>query len=234
MMPRAVKGILLPALMSTALASLAEAKTLQLPRVPPPPAGTAQWVAERMRLNGLPMTLQSFDTRMEVDALLHHYEQWARGAIGAETFRTRSGDWQVLSLRSDAHLITIQARANGGGSHGTIAVSPRLEKRAVALVSLFPLPRSLRIVTLQQYDDAGMQAEHIGVLSERAPHIEARALATALTAAGWQVTRERPAQRTPRGYVLEAQKGAQHASIVVLPDRANATRTAAIIVWRKA
>lgn len=204
----------------------------RLPEVPAPPLGNAQWVARSMRVNGLPMTVQSFDTRMTVDELLHHYARWARGRFD-ESFRTRRGDWHVLALRSRGHLITIQARPNGSGTHGTIAASSLLDKAERNIASRFPVPPSLRIVNLQQYEDFGVDAEHISLLGARAPHVEAAAMAALLVREGWQLTRDQRAHRVPRGFVLEAQKGAQHASIVVFPDRTRNAHTAAIVIWRK-
>jgi hypothetical protein len=203
----------------------------RLPDVPAPPLGHAQWVARSIRVNGLPMTIKSFDTPMPVDDVLHHYARWASGKF-EDSFRTQQGDWQVLSLRSSAYLITIQVRPNGGGSHGTIAVSPAPNTVAPTVASRFPLPPSLQVVNLQQYEDLGVEAEHISLQGTRAPHVEAEAFEALLSREGWQLTREQT-QRASRGFVLEAQKGAQHALIAVFPDRTRSARTAAVVIWRK-
>ena len=225
-------------LIATSLVSTVEAGTLarltsQYPEVLAPPQGEAQWVAKSMRLNGLPMTLKTFHSRLNAEAVLNHYETWARGRHADQSTRSKNGEWHVLALRSEQYYITIQARATLGGSHGTIAVSPPLARVALNLESRFPTPASMSIVNLQQYEDFGSESEHISLSSTRTPSIEARAFAELLGREGWQLIREQRTQEMAHGYVLEAQKGAEHASITLIPDRTSSARTAAVIVWKK-
>ena len=103
-----------------------------------------------------------------------------------------------------------------------------------SLATRFPLPSSVQVVTLQQYEDRGEQAEHISLASMRAPHVEALSYAQVLSRAGWQLVRDAPARSIQRGHVIEAQKGASHARLTFMPDRSNSRGTAIIIVWKKA
>lgn len=210
-----------------------ERTTSRFPELEAPPQGEAQWIAKSMRLNGLPMTLKSFHSRLSAEAVLDHYAHSARGAFAKESTRARQGEWHVLALKSEHHFITIQARSTREGSLGTIIVSPRLEQAQLRLDSEFPVPESMHIVNLQQYDDFGVESEHIGLTSPRAPSLEARAYVVLLAREGWQLIRDQPAREVLRGHLIEAQKGAQHASIVIAPDEGSPGRTAAIVVWKK-
>lgn len=231
----AAVSLILFSVVITAVPAYAESLariTEALPEVDAPPQGDAQWVSRSMRLNGLPMTLKAFQSRLEPGALMHHYESWARSGSN-ETHRSMIAPWQVLAIKSAGHYITIQARAASGGSEGTIAVSSRLEGVRLKVDTRFPRSAAATIVNLQQYEDHGVESEHISLASPRSVMTEALAFSQLLTRYGWQLIRDQRSQDIRRGHVLEAQKGAQHALLTLLPDQARPTATAIIIVWKK-
>src|SRR3990170_537476 len=98
--------------------------TEALPSLGAPPQGSAQWIAKSMRMNGLPMTLKVFESRLTPDAVLSHYEGFAKASGSHQSRRTTNAPWQVLMLKSADHFITVHARAVARGSEGTILVSP--------------------------------------------------------------------------------------------------------------
>src|SRR5689334_18076117 len=102
-----------------ALAGNLSRATEALPNLGAPPQGSAHWVAKSMRMNGLPMTIQVFESRLTPDAVLSHYESFVKASGTHESRRTTNAPWQVLMLRSPDHFITVHARAVAGGSEGT-------------------------------------------------------------------------------------------------------------------
>lgn len=204
----------------------------RLPDVEPPPLSEAQWVATQMRVNGLPMTLRSFRSRLSAEEVLRHYERWARGRTAHETYRIRNGQWQILAVRNGTSFITIQARPSATGSIGTITVSEELSNARVDIGTRFPLPPLVHIANVQQYEDAGIRAEHIALLSPRAPPAAATTFRALLEREGWQIVHAGPTQGTNGGYLLEAQKDVEHAQLTFLPHRQRGDSTAIVIVWR--
>jgi hypothetical protein len=226
------------ALFGCLLASYANAgavarSTSALPEFGPPPHGEAQWVARSMRHNGLPMTLQSFHSRLSAAEVLQHYKSQAEHDLSHESVRSWRGEWQVLAIRGERYFVTIQAHDSAPGSVGTIAVTPNPASIATSLATRFPLTSSMRIVNLQQYEDRGDESEHISLISSRAPHLEASSCAQLLSREGWQLVQDAPARKIEHGHVIEAQKGAAHARLTFMPDRTGEGRTAIIIVWRR-
>lgn len=212
----------------------AEARTVsELPDLAAPPDGTAQWIARSMRMNGLPMTLKAFQSRMSPDAVLAHYESMLKISGSHETRRGTRLPWRVLTFKSRDHLITVQARAVSAGSEGTILVSTALGAAAFRMRTEFPRPPTARLVNLQQYDDAGMASEHISLSSDRSPFIEAQAFSQLLIRDGWTMIDTRPTHQMHRGFVLEAQREAEQALLVIMPDAARASSTAIVITWKK-
>src|SRR5688500_10331852 len=135
--------------------------TEALPELASPPQGEAQWIARSMRMNGLPMTLKAFESRLTPDAVLSHYESLLKSTSAHEARRLVNPPWQLLMLRSRKHFITVHARAVRDGSEGTILVSPALEPATLHIKTNFARPPTARIANLQQYDDAGLESEHI-------------------------------------------------------------------------
>jgi hypothetical protein len=222
--------------MFTTLALPAHAGSLSrmteaLPNLSAPPQGSAQWIAKSMRMNGLPMTLKIFESRLTPDAVLSHYESSASGSH--ESRRTTNSPWQVLMLKSADHFITVHARAVAHGSEGTILVSPVLEPASLRMRTEFPRPASTRVVNLQQYDDDGVLSEHISLSSNRASFTELQDFSQLLISEGWTVVDTRPTHEVQRGFVLEVQRQAEHALLVIVPNTARPTTTAIAIVWRK-
>ncbi len=182
-------------------------------------------------MNGLPMTLKSFHSRLNPESVCQYYES-SNSKRFKETFRVRNGDWLTLSMRSRTELTTIEMRATISGSEGTITVTPVLEPAQLRVDTDFPRPPSTRIVTLQEYDDDGIEAEHISLTSVRSVAVEADAFADKLKRDDWQIVQDQPMRSMPDGRTVEVQKGAQHA-LLTLMRNAGQSGTAIVIVWKK-
>lgn len=207
--------------------------TEALPDLGAPPQGAAQWIAKSMRMNGLPMTLKVFESRLTPDAVLSHYEWFVKAKGTHESRRMTNAPWQVLLLKSADHFITVHARTVAHGSEGTILVSPVLEPTTLRMRTAFPRPATTRIVNLQQYDDDGVESEHISLSSKRATFTELQDFSQLLISEGWTVLDTRPTRDVQRGFVLEVQRQAEHALLVFVPNAAQPATTAIAITWRK-
>jgi hypothetical protein len=202
-----------------------------LPELDPPPGGNAVWVAHAMRLNGVPMTIKSFAVAMNAQEVLHYYERRLRSA-DAHTKRWSEGHDHVLGVLSDDAYVTIRARNTPHGAQGTITVTPPLRKQRLMLRTRFPHPPSARVVNLQQYEDDGIEAEHISFVSSRPVSHAAQELAQLLLRKGWSIHRNEPTANARGGHVIEAQNDASHAQLTL--QRLKSGETAILVVWKKA
>ena len=207
--------------------------TRTLPDIPAPPQGDAWWISKSMRMNGLPMTLKNFRSRLNLDEVCDFYRSSARALTSNQIIRRRTGDWSVMSIRTRRNLITIQVRSTLLGSEGTIAVSPPPESIQLRLSTAFPRSATASIVNLQEYDDTGMEAEHISLTSARPIAFEAHAFIQKLTRAGWTITLREPAKIVAGGQIIEAQQGVQHALLSFMPDKGRPGNTSIVVVWKK-
>jgi hypothetical protein len=205
-------------------------QTQRLPDIAAPAGGDAAWIARAMRLNGVPMTIKSFKSPTNADEVLHQYEHRLRTSSDMKMRRAQEGAWQVLAVMTDDFYATIRARNTARGSEGTVTVTPPLSGMKPMKHTRFPHPDSAAVVSLQEYDDAGIEAEHISFASRRSVAIEAQAFAARLSEHGWQVLRNEPAQRR-QGHVIEAQKAAELAFVNL--RRAESGGATILVVWRK-
>jgi hypothetical protein len=224
--------VLVTNVVTTCDAGAIAAQVRQLPDIPAPANGASAWVARAMRLNGVPMTIKRFTSSMNAEEVLHGYERTLRTRADMQTRRTQEKDWRVLAVMTGGYYATIRARDTNRGSEGTITVTPPLAHAKARKHTRFPHPRTAEILSVQEYDDDGIEAEHIGFVSRRSAALEARAFATALAKADWQLLRDEPTARHG-GHVIEAQKAAEFAFINVRrAERGEATMI--LVVWRKA
>jgi hypothetical protein len=231
-------SVLLVAIVAVLATSAAHTSTLQretqaLPDVAAPPAGQAYWIARSMRLNGVPMTLKSFAAPVNAAEVLNHYERELRTSSDQKTRRSHEAQWRVLSVMAPKYFISVRARDTARGAEGTIAVSPPLSEARASTHTRFPHPDSARVVSLQQYDDEGIEAEHISLMSRRSVTIEAREFARLLAREGWQLQRNEGAADRRGGYIIEAQKAASLA-VINLHRTERGGATSIMVVWRKA
>jgi hypothetical protein len=224
-------AVLAAMLAAECLAGPVTQQTRSLPDIPAPLGGEATWIARSMRLNGVPMTIKQFTTRANADAVLHHYESTLRTSSNMKTRRSIEGNVRVLAVMTDDYYATIRANDSVHGAIGTITVTPPLTHLVPRKHTRFPRPSTVQIVSLQEYDDDGLQAEHISLVGKRGVAIEAREFETALRRDGWELLRSEPSTKHRGSYVIEAQKAASLAFINL--RRAQRDATTIVVVWRK-
>jgi hypothetical protein len=211
-------------------ASISEA-VARFPELPTPPQTQLQWIARGMRMNGLPMTIQALYSHQRADALFLFYESWAKQAKGMQTRQWRTRESQVLSIKTDSSLTTIELQQSVQGAQGTIVTSLPPQNSPLITKTDFPHPTSWRIANLQQYEDEGKETEHITFTATRESVSEARAISELLEANGWHLVN----RQTSRGdlYVLEAQLETEQARIVIAYDGDRRATTLVTVLWNK-
>jgi hypothetical protein len=206
-------------------------QTQTLPDIAAPAGGEAVWIARAMRLNGVPMTIKSFTSPTNATEVLHQYEHRLRTGADMKTRRSQDDDWHVLAVTTNGYYATIRARNTPRGTEGVVIVTPPLADMKPLKRTRFPHPDSAAVVSLQEYDDGGIEAEHISFASRRSVTIEARAFATRLSQHGWQIVRSEPTHASD-GHIIEAQNATAFAFVNL--RRSEGGGATILVVWRKA
>jgi hypothetical protein len=203
----------------------------KFPDLPAPPQGEAQWIARSMRMNGLPMTIQVLYSHSTPDEVVHFYESWAKHVSGAQTKRSHTHDTEILSIRSNSFLITLELQQVVTGTQGTIVTSSPPERATLSTKTDFPHPMSWRVANLQQYDDAGKETEHITFTSAQGPAHDAQIIADLLASSGWTLVNERAS--SANAFLVEAQHDAELARIVITSDVDHRVSSLVTVLWSK-
>jgi hypothetical protein len=117
-----------------AFASAVACRAADWPDVPPPPrAIVVEWVAQDMKVNGLPSRIERFESELTVPELIEFYRaQWARLEPAPKARSLR--DWSTISALRGKVQMVVQARARSPqGSEGMISLMDfgRFEKNFV-------------------------------------------------------------------------------------------------------
>lgn len=106
-----------------ALALPADADTW--PQIKPLPGdGQAQWVAQNMVQNGVPMRIQAFSSNLTSDEVLAFYRREWSSLDENQPVENRHDGWIILGQRSGDYYLTVQARkGRTTTSEGFLAVS---------------------------------------------------------------------------------------------------------------
>jgi hypothetical protein len=217
--------------MSSAHASSLSKAVAAFPDLPRPLQGETQWVARSMRMNGLPMTIQSLTSRSVPSEVIHFYQSWATQRGGAQTRRWRTHDSEVLSIRAASYLVTIELRQVVSGSQGTIVMSSPPEKAMLNTVTEFPHPTSWRVANLQQYEDDGKETEHITFTSVHVPASEAQAIMEMLAANGWILISKHSSR--VNDFSAELQRNTELARVVITSGTDHLANTLVTVLWSK-
>lgn len=229
-----VRGALILGFLATSVhAGPISRATAKLPELPPPPQGETQWIAQSMRMNGLPMTIKAVYSHAMPDEVVYFYESWAKRAGDIQTRRWHTNQSELLSIRADSFMTTIEVQRVVSGTQGTIVTSAPPNSTAFKTETEFPHPATWRVANLQQYEDEGKEAEHITFTSRRAPIAEAQAIGALFVASGWALLNQQAARASANSYVVEAQRSAEQARVLISQDGGHRSTTLITVVWSK-
>lgn len=167
------------------------------PEIPEPPRSEVRWVSDDMRINGVPMRVQSFESkasRQEVQAF--YTAHWRAGSGGqAPLAITAAGADTLLGKPHGPFYLMVRLRAaEGGGSQGTLSVSqiqgiePRIDASGI------PAPaRSAQAVNVVESIDAGKRSKQVLWLSRDSAAAMAAAYHGSLARGGWKLVQEQNA-----------------------------------------
>jgi hypothetical protein len=174
------------------VAGAARAQTSQSwPSVPPPPHSKVQWVAEDMKVNGIPMQVLRFEsTASRAEVVAFYVAHWS-GAYPTKPSVRPLGEATVVGQLHGPYYMTVKVvgQANNASS-GFISVSQLLGNAVERSAGDFPLMQGARVMSVVESNDPGQKSREMVIEQDAGPAVAGNYYRAALENAGWK-----PAQR---------------------------------------
>lgn len=164
----------------------------ELPPVKTFPEMEVSWISQKMKFNGLPMSMQEFTADTSASKLIEKYQRYWRSKYDTDVAMSKNGDAIVLGVRQRDYYYSIQiVPVTKTSSMGNLSVSiapDALDSSSLTKTS-FPLPSSANKLSRIEYNDDGVIAETLTFESRRSVSSIATWYQTRLQEEGWQLQR---------------------------------------------
>jgi hypothetical protein len=174
------------------------------PEVALPDGTKAADVASHMIYNGTDMHGQVFTSAMNAGDVVKYY----RGLWGKQSVLTTVDGWQIVGHKEGDFFVTVQIRAEGGGSRGDIGVTriPK-EKVTVELGKGVPHPANTVVFNDIAYPDDPTPARTVAMTNSLSVQQNASFYRDQFIASGWKPSQVSPCATSAPACVMSYEKG---------------------------
>lgn len=144
-----------------------------------------QPVGETLRMNGTPMSIYAFNSRLPIETVLREVQdKWERHPGREPVKRTTAPYWIVLNQTVGEQHRSLQVRQKGDQVEGFVALTSPKETRTPKLALRLP-PQMIAMQVVDSVDN-GKVSQQVTAVSRRSVEASASALESALKAEGWK------------------------------------------------
>lgn len=175
------------------------------PDLPAPPKARVEWVSDDMRLNGVPMRIQRFQSRASKDEIVAYYTSyWQTSQVPAQPGKTSAavtsrGHDTLVARTTGPFYSLVKVRSARTGSEGTISTSLLLGTEPSLNTAGVPAPASARPANVVEAIDNGKRNKQVLFVSRDSLASVAAWYAQTLHAAGWTLLQENAAPASANG-----------------------------------
>lgn len=194
----------------------------------------AEWAAQQLVYNGVPMSIRNFASGQSSEEVLGFYERNWKDLGSEEISYSRVEDFDSVGIKSRDYFYSVRARDTDQGSEGSLVVSRALDQVANAGRSTeFPIVPGSEIVSTIEALDRSTRAETIVSTNLRSVDSNEIWFQSQLTRDGWAEERlAAPLDGERR--VITFQKGKQLCQITLIGNSPeNPGRTLVLVHWIK-
>jgi hypothetical protein len=198
------------------------------PELPLPPKADVQWIAQSMRVNGMPTRVQQFQSRASRAEIVEYYRAHWMGGYPQKPSVKAVKDSTVVGQRHGPYLMTVTVRdAPRDGSQGLIAVAQVAGSKVDLEPGELPLMPGAHVVRVVESDDPGKHSRDLIVINPQPPRSVAQFYLASLQNAGWQRVQLNDIPHTERGgggsFMAFARGGSEMQISVVEPAKSKGT-----------
>ena len=170
------------------------------PELPLPPKAEVQWVAQSMRVNGVPTRILQFQSRASRAEVADYYRAYWTGAYPHKAAVQPLGDATVVSQMHGPYLMTVKVEdAARGGSRGLISVASVLGSKPDRDPGELPLIGGAHVISVVESDDPGKHSREVLIRAPQPAASVAQFYAASLENTGWRQIQDNETARNPGG-----------------------------------
>jgi len=222
-----IAGLIRPlVLLSAAIgtAAFAQEKAVPCPEFPVPHVGQTQWVAENMRMNGMPMQIKELTTEQTPQQVLAFYRQrWSDAPPYFHEYEV-SGMPAIATLRKGC-FYTVQVMAHGRGAKALLGISTQPDGGQPKTPGAgFPNMAGSKVLNDIDHYDAGKTGRTILLTNTYSPDANLNFYRRTMADDGWSAIMDRSVQGTKGiSHVLVMKRGYHEANLTISPGKAGAS-----------
>lgn len=169
------------------------------PELPMPPKADVQWIAQSMRVNGIPTRVQQFQSRASRAEVVEYYRAHWTGAYPQKPSVRVVQDSTVVGQKHGPYLMTVTVRdADRSGSEGLIAVAQVAGSKIDLDPGQLPMMPGAHVVRVIESDDPGQRSRQLMVINPQAAASVLQFYQGSFQDAGWQQIQLNEIPRTAR------------------------------------
>ncbi len=224
-----IAGLFWPAallLAAISTAAQAQEKAVPCPEFPMPHIGQAHWVAENMRMNGIPMQIKELTTEQTPKQVIAFYKQrWSDAPPYFHEYEV-GGMPAIATLRSGC-FYTVQVMPYGRGAKALLGVSTKPESGQIKTPGArFPNMAGSTILNDVDHYDSGKTGRTILLTNAYSPDANLNFYRRTMADEGWKAIMDRPVGGTKGiSHVLVMKRGYHEASLTISPGSAGTSGT---------
>jgi hypothetical protein len=210
--------------------ALAQEKALPCPEFPTPHIGQLQWVAENMRMNGIPMQIKELTTEQTPQQVLAFYKRrWGDMPPYFHEYEV-SGMPAIATLRNGC-FYTVQVQPSGRGAKALLGISTKPDGGSLKAPGAgFPNMAGSKVLNDVDHYDAGKTGRTILLFNSYAPDANLNFYRRALADEGWRGIIDRTVSGTKGiSYVLVMKRGYHEANVTISPGKGGTSVLATLV-----
>src|SRR5271165_6889473 len=140
------------------------------PQLPLPPQADVQWIAQSMRVNGVPTRVLQFQSRASRSEVADYYRAHWTGGYPHKASMHTLGEATIVGQVHGPYLLTLKVEdAPQGASKGLISVAQVVGSRIERNPGELPLMDGAHVVSVVESDDPGKHSREVLVVTPQAP-----------------------------------------------------------------
>lgn len=213
-----------------ACTALAQDKPVQCPEFPVPHVGQTLWVAENMRMNGIPMQIKELTTDQTPQQVLAFYRRrWADAPPYYHEYEV-SGMPAIATLRGGC-FYTVQVRPSGRGAKALLGISTKPDGGPQKIPGAgFPNMAGSQIMNDVDHFDAGKTGRTILLTNRYPPDANLNFYRRTLADEGWSTVIDRTVSGSKGiSHVLVMKRGYHEANVTISPGQGGTNVLATLV-----